>query len=281
MKNFKIVLIALFALNSSLFAGTHKDQDGFSHNITTIEKEKTRIGRDGYIDNNEEKTLTKRTIDEIIGGKSSEKKVIYGDIETIGASIVKTKGNSEQGTYYNYEPRDPRHNPTEKTSITTVEFEKEDKSYATNSAKAIFNFSDRKDQTGASIDKKITGEKIIFARLYWGASIVQRWSKEQNSYENTIKEYFKNIKGFNKIKFGYPNGRGGMDYKSLQALEKDTKWFGSLTNLGFRFQYQASYDVTDIVKKALGTTSPGRTFSAGDIKVFQLKAWSLVCRFQL
>ncbi|WP_298945079.1 hypothetical protein [uncultured Campylobacter sp.] len=197
MKNFKIVLIALFALSSSLFAGTHKDQDGFSHDITTITN--TGIGRHGYIDNNEEKTLTKRTIDEIIGGKRSEKKVIYGDIETIGASIVKTKGNSAQGTYYNYQPRDPRSNPTENTSITTVEFEKEDKSYATNSAKATFNFSDRKDQTGTDIDRKITGEKIIFARLYWGASIVQRWSKEQNSYENTIKEYFKNIKDF-KIK---------------------------------------------------------------------------------
>ena len=267
MKKLEIVLITLFVLSSSLFAGTHKDQDGFSHDITTITN--TGIGRHGYIDNNEEKTLTKRTIDEIIGGKRSEKKVIYGDIETIGASIVKTKGNRAQGTYYKYQPLDPRSNPTEKTSITTVEFETEDgSSFETNSAKATFNFSDRKDQTGVSIDKKITGEKIIFARLYWGASIVQRWSKEQNSYENTIEEYFKNIKGFNKIKFGYPNGRGGMDYKPLQALEKDTKWFGSLTNLGFRFQYQASYDVTDIVKKALGTTSPGRTFSAGDIKVF-------------
>ena len=62
MKKLEIVLIVLFALSSSLFAGTHKDQDGFSHNITTIEKEKTRIGRDGYIDNNEEKTLTKSNL---------------------------------------------------------------------------------------------------------------------------------------------------------------------------------------------------------------------------
>ncbi|WP_169974851.1 hypothetical protein [Campylobacter sp. RM16191] len=265
MKNFKILLIAIFMLKISLLAINHNDNDGFTHSIITITD--TGIGRNGYIDNNEEKTLTKRTIDEIIGGKKSEKKVIYGDIETIGATVVKTIGNSQQNFYYNYNPWSPLQYPTEKTSITKVEFEKEDNSYTTNSAKATFKFSDRKDQTGASIDSKITGEKIIFARLYWGASIVKKWSREQNSYENTIKKYFEDIKGFNKIKFGYPNDSGGMDYKTLNALEKDTKWFGSLTNRGFRFQYQASYDVTDIVKKALGTAGR-RTFSAGDIKVY-------------
>lgn len=268
MKNLKIILIFLLILNSTLFARNHTDNDGFTHSITTITK--TNINRNGYIDNNEEKTLTKRTIDEIVGGKKSEKKVIYGDIETIGASVVKVIGNNNQGKEYKYEPLSPMYYSTDKTSITAVKFENEDKvAYKTNSSKATFDFSEIKNEKGDYIGNEITGKKIIFARLYWGASIAKRWDRQENGYDNTLKRYFQDIQGFNKVKFGYPNESGGMNYTTLQALEKDTKWFGSLTNLGFRFQYQASYDVTDIVKKSLGKTTKQRTFSAGNIKVFE------------
>lgn len=292
MKKIKFLLFAILILASSLISEERNDIDGFNHSITRFyfsslpeiddqgEAVKNESGGIvsvgpgyGFVVNNEDINLKKRVIDDnTYAGAKPERKVIYGDIEVIGASVIKPVGNDEQGRYYNYEPilSDSKIH-LEKTGITTTVYEKEDSSYSINSSKAVFDFSDRVNQEGESIDNKITGDKVIFARLYWGGIISEKWPEGERpgpkNINQIIGKYFEGIRGFHKIRFGYPNKNGGMDYATLVASHQDTRWISSFTYLGFKFAYQASYDVTDIVKKSLGTTVAKRTFSAGDIKI--------------
>nr|WP_314787241.1 hypothetical protein [uncultured Campylobacter sp.] len=254
MKNSNFFLVAIFLLSSSS-AFAVKDKNQLEHNLVSASSSR-------YLDNKETANLQKRVINEEVidqyGVKRlEERKIIYGDIETIGASVLRTVGNSSQGYGYNYRPI--LSSTTIHTSITNVVFEKEDTSYSLNSSKATFDFSDRKNTDGASIANDIVGKRIVYARLYWAGSFSLGWSI---SNDNTARDkYFDTIKNFNTIRFGTPKG-----YYNITAHEKDTFWFGSLSSRGMRFQYQTSADVTELVKESLGNTVASRTFSAGNIK---------------
>nr|WP_314468536.1 hypothetical protein [uncultured Campylobacter sp.] len=254
MKNSKLFLVAFFLLSTSN-AFAIKDKNQLEHNLVSASSSR-------YLDNKETANLQKRVINEEVidqyGIKRlEERKIIYGDIETIGASVLRTVGNSSQGYGYNYRPI--LSSTTIHTSITNVVFEKEDTSYSLNSSKATFDFSDRKNTDGASIANNIVGKRVVYARLYWAGSFSLGWSI---SNDNTARDkYFDTIKNFNTIRFGTPKG-----YYNITAHEKDTFWFGSLSSRGMRFQYQTSADVTELVKESLGNTVASRTFSAGNIK---------------
>ena len=161
VKNSNFFLVAIFLLSaSSAFAV--KDKNYLEHNLASASS-----GR--YLDNKETANLQKRVINEEVidqyGIKRlEERKIIYGDIETIGASVLRTVGNSSQGYGSNYRPI--LSSSTIQTSITNVVFEKEDTSYNLNSSKATFDFSDRKNTDGASIANDIIG-KSIFKTVYF------------------------------------------------------------------------------------------------------------------
>ena len=138
---------------------TYTDQNGLTHTMSTT----VSHGRERSIDNKQTPDFKKLPIYTIVSGEKSEAKTIYGDVEIIGASILKMKNGG-----YNFEPT-----PWQ-TSISEVVYENEDFGYTTNSAKATFNFSDIKDRNGGSIDNEITGKKIVFARLFWAGRIVGR-----------------------------------------------------------------------------------------------------------
>ena len=247
-------LLRFFTISSlivayALAANTYTDKNGLRHTIQ--DGKSLGGGSQSGLDRKETTTFNKLRINTIVKGKTKEAKVVYGDIEVIGASVVKVKYGG-----YNFDPRISTSLPN--TSITHVVFENEDSGYATNSAKATFDFSDIKDKKGVKIANEITGDKIIFARLFWGGRIVA-----YGSPKSTRDGYFNEIKDFNKIRFKTPKG-----IYNLTASEANTYWLGSynLSGPASSFQYQASVDVTQLVKDSLGATPAGRTFSAGDIK---------------
>ena len=239
-------LMAAYAL-----AATHiyTDKNGLRHTIQ--DDINVGGGKQGGLDRKETATFNKLPINTVVKGETKEAKVVYGGIEVIGASVIKVKSGG-----YNFNPYISAY--LTDSSITNVVFENEDSGYATNSAKATFDFSDIKDKKGVSIANEITGDKIIFARLFWGGRIMA-----YGSPKSTRDGYFNEIKDFNKIIFKTPKG-----IHNLTASEANTYWLGSYNPSGpaSSFQYQASIDVTQLVKDSLGTTPAGRTFSAGDIK---------------
>lgn len=239
-------LIAAYAL---AVTHTYTDKNGLRHTIQ--DDINVGGGKQGGVDRKETTTFNKLPINTVVKGETKEAKVVYGGVEVIGASVVKVKNGG-----YNFNPYISAY--LTDSSITNVVFENEDSGYATNSARATFDFSDIKDKKGVSIANEITGDKIIFARLFWGGRIMA-----YGSPKSTRDGYFNEIKDFNKIRFKTPKG-----IYNLTASEANTYWLGSYNPAGpaSSFQYQASIDVTQLVKDSLGTTPAGRTFSAGDIK---------------
>lgn len=258
MKNLRVALAIILSLYYTIVNAETVSYNGLTHNLVND----STSSATRFKDVNDNANLSKRKIYKTVNGKAIEQLKINGDIETIGATISIPKGNSSQGYGYNYKPNAD----TSYTGsvIVDVQFVKEDPKYSLNSSKATFKFSEKTDLNGNSIDSKITGDKVIFARLYWGGGIAKRSnSKNPNQMRQ---DYFNTIKDFNKITFGAPGGK----YYQVTATKEDTKWYGSyITNnqhSGLQFTYQASADVTDIVRETLGNTSETRTFSAGDIK---------------
>ena len=266
MKKSNFFLVVIFLLSTS-GAFAINDKNGLNHNFVD-----TTVGFRGSLDSKETANLQKRVINEEVidqyGVKRlEERKIIYGDIETIGASVLKTVGNGSQGYGYNYRPI--LNTNMLLTSITNVVFEKEDASYSLNSSKATFDFSDRKNNDGASIANDIVGKRVVYARLYWAGGFARTWGSTSKAL--ATQNYFDTIKDFNKVRFGTPKG-----YYEITAQEQDVFWFGSFHGAGMRFQYQASADVTELVKQSLGNTTAGRTFSAGNIKTHDGTPPSLV-----
>ena len=249
MKNFKIIVISLFILSGSLFA--ERDLNGLEHNIAKVSKSEFNDPRfytnTEYKDINENQDLSPREL---------KTRKIYGDIETIGATVlIPTEGQSGGGGF-NYVPSFENGG----TVIKDFRFVKEDSRIKENSAKASFNFPEKTSFEKANID----GSKVIFARLYWGGGISKLWESQDSSDRKSA--YFKEIKGFNTITFGTIKGK-----HDLIAEGKDTKWYGSYSNRGMQFMYQTSVDVTEIVKNSLGKDTNSRTFSAGNIKTSNTK----------
>ncbi|MDO5046832.1 MAG: hypothetical protein Q4D84_09055, partial [Campylobacter sp.] len=260
MKKLSYIMATILLFCTVLHAATYKDNNNLDHDIIL-----KNIARNlpGYVDINAQGTLSKRLLEPNKTGEQQRKK-IYGDIETIGATILMpTKG-------YGFKPTRAYGNDT---VIQPFEFIKEDPNYKYNSAKATFNF--RQETGNASIDEyaqnNVEGKNVIFARLYWGGGISLGWNTPDT--EEMRKKYFDNINQFNQITFGTPKPEGveGMDYHRLQAEERDTRWYGSFSAYGMQFTYQTSVDVTDLVKKSLGRKNSQRTFSAGDIRASNWK----------
>ena len=248
-------LLRFFAISSLIAAyalavtHTYTDKNGLRHRIQ--DDINVGGGKQGGVDRKETTTFNKLPINTVVKGETKEAKVVYGGVEVIGASVIKVKNGG-----YDFNPIIS--GTLTASSITNVVFENEDSGYTTNSARATFDFSDIKDKKGVSIANEITGDKIIFARLFWGGRIMA-----YGSPKSTRDGYFNEIKDFNKIRFKTPKG-----IYNLTASEANTYWLGSYNPAGpaSSFQYQASIDVTQLVKDSLGTTPAGRTFSAGDIK---------------
>ena len=240
MKNLKLILIVFMLLSGNAFAET--DLNGLNHPI--------KASGPGFIDINTDENLKKRDI--MHEGKEAKK--IYGDIATIGATVSLPIGNSGQGHGYDYVPR----LEWLKGSVVNVYFVKDEKTgFSFNSAKATFDFSDVKNIQNEAIGSKITGKKVILARLYWAGAIANKW----HNAHDLQKRYFKDIENFQTIKFKTPKG-----LHTITATQENTKWYGSYTKDGMQFMYQASADVTDLVKASLGSSDKERTFAAGDIK---------------
>lgn len=101
------------------------------------------------------------------------------------------------------------------------------------------------------------GKHIIFARLYWQGFISNRDASEKYDLKQQIK-------GWSKIKFQTPDG----EIHKLGAKKEDTNWLG-YWGYGGRFAYQASVDVTSIIKNYMDSTifqtTNNKRFAAGDI----------------
>ena len=202
-------------------------------------------------------------------------KSVVGDMDVIGASVIKPI--DAQGGY-NFDP-------TAKASpLAEKEFVQEDSSLFSSSSKfknsssASFTFS------GKSNDEKslITGNTIKYARLYWGGSIYKPWT-ETNL--NTITDKFLDaISGYSSVKFKTPDNA----IHSIKANANDVKWTSSFSSgnehvitsdslppdgsektagrAGLYFVYQASADVTQIVKASLNNTKIAQSkFTVGQI----------------
>ena len=276
MKNLKLILIVFMLLSGNAFAENQnknahvdlgnkvekKDSNNLNHKMIEImikdprDMENISKRTPGFIDLNDDNNLSKREIRH----KGKEAKKIYGDIETIGASVLIPKKNG-----YSFNPKS---NPGGSV-IVDLKFVQEDSSFANNSAKATFKFNGN-DAKNKFVSKNLDASKIIFARLYWGGGISSLWNKGNETEKKAIngdrdamiKAYFNKIKDFNTIDFMGPDG---VKHR-LAAEAVNTKWYGSYSTQGMQFMYQASFDVTDIVKASLGKTDQKRTFTAGNIK---------------
>lgn len=246
---FTVCVFAVF-FGVNLLGAIYKDTNGLSHDVI---KENTGFGKNGYRDIKTDNVLTKKGI---------SKPSIYGDMEVTGATI----SIPEAGEYF-FEPK--VYNDLDSVR-TTIKFIKNDTNFITNSSSATLDFSDKSKFEQQNID----GSKVIFAKLYWAGSISNKWGL--NSFNDNDKvlrnRYYSDIKNFNTIQFKTPNGR----IYSLTAKEADTKWYGSYTNDGMQFMYQANIDVTNIIKKTLGKDKKGRTFTAGDIISTKGKSFPLI-----
>lgn len=246
----KLKIFAFFIiLSTNLFGETYQDLDGLTHNIelnaTWVYGYKDlNIGDDQVYGN-----LHKRTTNSVR---------IFGDIETIGATIMVPE---DGGFNFQYG------SGSGGSVIRPFEFIKEDKDIPVNSAKSTFKFDNE------FVQENLTGDNIIFARLYWGGGLSKFWEDDYKSkptkdeiIRETRAKYFEEIRGFNKIKFKTPDGT----IHDIEATsDRDIKWYGSYSRRGMQFMYQASADVTDIVRATFGKNIKSRTFSAGNIRTFK------------
>ena len=263
MKNIKFALIALVALSSGLFAFEH---DGLDHPIIW---KQTGATNDIGVYTDIKEGMVRRPI---IGKDGKELKRIYGDMDIIGATIsVPTNGG------YNYVPVTGTLWKGTLTNIKGID----DANYRSqctqwdrnngkctldyfNSSYSTFDFSNKPTELERN---HIDGSKVIYARLYWAGGLSNPWNDHPASNVDGLRnKYFANISGFKHVRFGTPDGK----MHRLTANPGDVYWWGAYAwyntayQGGMYFMYQASVDVTDLVKASL--TKDRRTFSAGGIR---------------
>ena len=229
---------------------------------------------------NNNNTLKKRE-------KASFKRVI-GDMDIIGASVIRPI-NLFGG--YGFIPQasvvDGEDGKTRTSSVVKKEFVYDEPSIASakfpNSSRATFTFSGKSEHEKKYVD----GSKIKYARLYWGGSIYKPWSEHADLFS----KFASVISDFSRVNFKTPKGS-----YVIEADKDDINWLSSFTdgyknnelenvvtsdsikywspaNTGGRgavyMMYQASADVTELVKDSLGdintVASGGRTFAVGGI----------------
>ncbi|MCD8213778.1 MAG: hypothetical protein LUC34_07020 [Campylobacter sp.] len=265
MKNIITLFTFIVLISTNALSKTHPytDNDGFTHEI---EEEKYNasysIGKTGY--NNEIPAFKDIKGHEKLEPRDAYKtKKVNGNIEIIGAtiSIPKDKG-------FSYEPI--LGSVEEGSVVKDIKFLKEDSSYSTNSSRATFNFSQIKNQDNKNVSINVRAKDVVFARLYWASGITVSgssdwgWNIDSSISDNARlrNKFFEKIKGFNKIRFGTPDGH----YHNLTALESHTKWYGSFTKVGMQFMYHTSVDVTEIIQNMGDKILNNAVFSAGNIK---------------
>ncbi len=175
---------------------------------------------------------------------------MYGDFAITGESIVCNK--SKYGCVWN--------------STQSIE-----NATTTSINEANFNLNSSRAKLKMPI---LNNDKnIAYARLYWQGHMAQR--SNQDDPLQTIKNQLKqNIKGWSSIKFQTPDG----SRHQLKAKKEDCFWksaWGKIdSNAGIRFAYQASVDVTGILKNYINSNSyknlskaqkKNLSFASGDI----------------
>ena len=187
-------------------------------------------------------------------------KSIVGDMDVIGASVIKpidTQGG------YNFDPT------TTASPLAKKEFVQEDLSLFSstskfqNSSSAKFTLDDK--STHEQTDTE--GKHIVYARLYWGGSIYKPWT--ETNLNTIVDKFLDVISGYSSVKFKTPDNL----IHSINANANDVKWTSSFSSgneyvitsdslppsgshttggrAGLYFVYQASADVTQIVKTSL------------------------------
>jgi len=222
-----------------------------------------------YNDNNNSKNyeLEKR----IYG---SFKRVI-GDMDVIGATVIIPRVDG-----YKFDPTKTGSLPS---PVVDKKYVNEEPVLGTskfpNSSRATFTFSGKSEHEKKYVD----GNKIKYARLYWGGSLYKEWNLKTD-YTATI---FEDIYGYSRVNFKTPNG-----VYVVQAEKKDIRLTGSFSQGdptimtedswnasdvintsgrgGYYYVYQASADVTKQVQDSLGNnpeylTPEKRTFAVGGI----------------
>nr|WP_314179179.1 hypothetical protein [uncultured Campylobacter sp.] len=263
MKNIKFALIALVTLSSGLFAFEH---DGLEHPIVW---KQTGATNDIGVYTDIKEGMVRRSI---VGKDGKEMKRIYGDMDIIGATIsVPTNGG------YNYVPVTGTLWKGTLTNIKGID----DANYRSqctqwdrnngkctldyfNSSYSTFDFSNKPTELERN---HIDGSKVIYARLYWAGGLSNPWNDHPASNVAGLRnKYLNGISGFKYVRFGTPDGK----MHRLTANPGDVYWWGAYAwyntayQGGMYFMYQASVDVTDLVKASL--TKDKRTFSAGGIR---------------
>ena len=263
MKNIKFALIALVTLSSGLFAFEH---DGLDHPIVW---KQTGATNDIGVYTDIKEGMVRRSI---VGKDGKELKRIYGDMDIIGATIsVPTNGG------YNYVPVTGTLWKGTLTNIKGID----DANYRSqctqwdrnngkctldyfNSSYSTFDFSNKPTELERN---HIDGSKVIYARLYWAGGLSNPWNDHPASNVAGLRnKYLNGISGFKHVRFGTPDGK----MHRLTANPGDVYWWGAYAwyntayQGGMYFMYQASVDVTDLVKASL--TKDKRTFSAGGIR---------------
>lgn len=263
MKKIKFTLIALVTLSSGLFAFQH---DGLDHPIVW---KQTGATNDIGVYTDIKEGMVRRSI---VGKDSKELKRIYGDMDIIGATIsVPTNGG------YNYVPVTGALWKGTLTNIKGID----DANYRSqctqwdrnngkctldyfNSSYSTFDFSNKPTELERN---HIDGSKVIYARLYWAGGLSNPWNDHPASNVAGLRnKYLNDISGFKHVRFGTPDGK----IHRLIANPEDVYWWGAYAwyntayQGGMYFMYQASVDVTDLVKASL--TKDRRTFSAGGIR---------------
>lgn len=263
MKNIKFALIALMTLSSGLFAFEH---DGLEHPIVW---KQTGATNDIGVYTDIKEGMVRRSI---VGKDNKEIKRIYGDMDIIGATIsVPTNGG------YNYVPVTGTLWKGTLTNIKGID----DANYRSqctqwdrnngkctldyfNSSYSTFDFSNKPTELERN---HIDGSKVIYARLYWAGGLSNPWNDHPASNVAGLRnKYLNGISGFKHVRFGTPDGK----MHRLTANPGDVYWWGAYAwyntayQGGMYFMYQASVDVTDLVKASL--TKDKRTFSAGGIR---------------
>ena len=263
MKNIKFALIALVTLSSGLFAFIH---DGLDHPIVW---KQTGATNDIGVYTDIKEGMVRRSI---VDKDGKEIKRIYGDMDIIGATIsVPTNGG------YNYVPVTGTLWKGTLTNIRGID----DANYRSqctqwdrnngkctldyfNSSYSTFDFSNKPTELERN---HIDGSKVIYARLYWAGGLSNPWNDHPASNVAGLRsKYLNDISGFKYVRFGTPDGK----IHRLTANPGDVYWWGvyawynTAYQGGMYFMYQASVDVTDLVKASL--TKDRRTFSAGGIR---------------
>lgn len=163
---------------------------------------------------------------------------VYGDFNVTGASVLGVKS----GSSYNW-------NYTGYLYDSTTAYVKED---------TDVQFIQNASKAKLTLPSDITGNKIVYARLYWQGHV-----KGSGTSYNSQTEYLNAIQDWNKITFKTPDGQ----IHHLTADINDTNWYGwwgQYGNDGMRFFYQANVDVTNLVKQSYSSSQ--NIFTAGNVK---------------